>query len=80
LRGRAKRKLAVRFVTTVRALVTLELRRGSRVVAQVAGQAGPGRSRLTLRRLPARGRYTLRLTAVAGGETVRDSGRVRVRR
>jgi Domain of unknown function (DUF4394) len=80
LGGRAKRKLAVRFVTTVRALVTLELRRGSRVVAQVAGQSGPGRARLTFRRLPARGRYTLRLTAVAGDQAVRDAGRVRVRR
>jgi hypothetical protein len=70
----------VRFVTTVRALVTLELRRGSRVIAKVAGQAGPGRARLTFTRLPKRGGYTLRLTAVAGSETVTDSGRVRVRR
>jgi len=79
-RGRARRRLTVRFVTTVRALVTLRLRRGAKVVAQVADQVGPGRARLTFRRLPARGRYALRLTAVAGGETVRDTGRVRVRR
>jgi hypothetical protein len=76
--GRAKRRLAVRFVTTVRALVTLELRRGSRVVAKVAGQVGPGRAQLTFKRLPKSGRYTLRLTAVAGSETVTDTGRVRV--
>jgi len=78
--GRAKRRLAVRFVTTVRALVTLQLRRGSRVVAKVAGQAGPGRARLAFKRLPKPGRYALRLTAVAGSETVTDTGRVRVRR
>lgn len=78
--GRAKKRLAVRFVTTVRALVTLELRRGSRVVAKVAGQAGPGRARLTFKRLPKRGRYTLRLTAAAGSETVSDRGSVRVKR
>jgi hypothetical protein len=79
-RGRAKRPLVVRFVTTVPALVTLEIRRGARVVAQVADQVGAGRARLRFKRLPARGRYTLRLTAVAGDETVTDTGRVRVRR
>jgi Domain of unknown function (DUF4394) len=78
--GRARKRLVVRFVTTVRALVTLELRRGSRVVAKVAGQVGPGRARLAFRRLLARGRYALRLTAVAGDETVTDRGSVRVRR
>jgi hypothetical protein len=78
--GRARRRLAVRFVTTVRALVTLELRRGRRVVAQVAGQAGPGRAQLAFRRLPKRGRYTLHLMAVSGDETVTDAGRARVRR
>jgi hypothetical protein len=78
--GRARKRLAVRFVTTVRALVTLELRRGSRVVAKVAEQAGPGRARLAFRRLPKRGSYALRLTAVAGAETVTDRGSVRVRR
>jgi Domain of unknown function (DUF4394) len=78
--GRARKRLAVRFVTTVRALVTLELRRGSRVVAKVAGHVGPGRAQLAFRRLPKRGSYALRLTAVDGGDTVTDRGSVRVRR
>jgi Domain of unknown function (DUF4394) len=78
--GRARKQLAVRFVTTVRALVTLELRRGSRAVSRVADQVGPGRARLSFRRLPKTGRYTLRLTVVAGSETVTDRASVRVRR
>jgi uncharacterized protein DUF4394 len=78
--GRTRRRLAVRFVTTVQALVTLELRRGSRRVARVADQVGPGRARLSFARLPRRGRYTLRLTAAAGGETVTDTARLTVRR
>lgn len=79
-RGRAKKRLAVRFVTTVPALVTLELLRGSRVVAKVADQVAAGRARLAFSRLPKRGRYKLRLTAVAGADTATDGARVRVRR
>jgi hypothetical protein len=79
-RGRARRRLRVRFVTTMPALVTLELRRGARRVARVADRVGAGRARLSLRRLPPRGRYSLRLTAVAGDQTVRDTARLRVTR
>jgi Domain of unknown function (DUF4394) len=77
-RGRARRRLRVRFVTTMPALVTLELRRGARRVARVADRVGAGRTQLSFRRLPPRGRYTLRLTAVASDQTVRDTARLRV--
>lgn len=79
-RGRARRRLTVPLVTTMAARVTLEVRRGSRRVARVSRQVRRGRGQIALRRLPARGRYTLRLTAVAAGQTVRDSARLRVTR
>jgi Domain of unknown function (DUF4394) len=79
-RGRARRRLTVPLVTTMAARITLEVRRGSRRVARVRTRVRGGRARVTLRRLPARGRYTLRLTAAAAGQTVRDSARLRVTR
>jgi hypothetical protein len=79
-RGRARRRLRVRLVTTLPALVTLELRRGARRVVRVADRVGAGRARLSFRRLPPPGRYTMRLTAVAGDQTVRDTARLRVTR
>jgi Domain of unknown function (DUF4394) len=79
-RGRARRRLAVPLVTTLAARITLDVRRGSRRVARVSRQVRRGRARITLRRLPARGRYTLRMTATAGGQTVRDRARLRVTR
>ena len=79
-RGRARRRLTVPLVTTMAARITLDVRRGARRVARVSRQVRRGRARIALRRLPARGRYTLRLTAVAEGQTVRDSARLRVTR
>jgi hypothetical protein len=79
-RGRARRRLTVRFVTTVAARVTLDVRRGSRRVARVRKRVRSGRAQIRLRRLPARGRYTLRMTATASGQTVSDRARLRVTR
>lgn len=79
-RGRARRRLTVPMVTTMAARVTLEVRRGSRRVARVSRRVRRGRAQIALRRLPARGRYTLRLTAVAEGQTARDRARLRVTR
>jgi Domain of unknown function (DUF4394) len=79
-RGRARRRLTVPLVTTIAARITLDVRRGSRRVARVSGRVRRGRAQLALRRLPARGRYTLRLTAVVAGQTARDTARLRVTR
>jgi Domain of unknown function (DUF4394) len=79
-RGRARRRLTVPLVTTMAARITLDVRRGSRRVARVSRRVRHGRAQIALRRLPGRGRYTLRLTAVAAGQTVRDSARLRVTR
>jgi Domain of unknown function (DUF4394) len=79
-RGRARRRLAVPLVTTLAARITLDVRRGSRGVARVSRQVRRGRARIILRRLPSRGRYSLRMTATAGGQTVRDRATLRVTR
>jgi hypothetical protein len=79
-RGRARRKLAVSLVTTMQARVTLDVRRGSRRVALVSRRVRSGRARIVLRRLPARGRYTLRMSATAAGQAVTDRARLRVTR
>jgi hypothetical protein len=79
-RGRARRRLTVRLVTTLAARVTLDVRRRSRRLAHVRSRVRRGRAQVTLPRLPARGRYALRLTAVAGDQTVRDSASLRVTR
>jgi Domain of unknown function (DUF4394) len=80
-RGRARRRLTVPLVTTMSARITLDVRRGPRRVARVSRRLSrPGRAQVAIRRLPARGRYTLRLTAVAAGQTTRDSARLRVTR
>jgi hypothetical protein len=79
-RGRARRRLTVRLVTTLAARVTLDVRRRSRRLVRVRNRVSRGRAQVTLPRLPARGRYVLRLTAVAGDQTVRDSVSLRVTR
>jgi hypothetical protein len=55
-RGRARRRLAVRLVTTTAARIRLEVRKGPRRVARVSRRVRSGRAQVTLRRLPARGR------------------------
>jgi hypothetical protein len=80
-RGRARRRLAVRLVTTLPARVTLDIRRGSRRMSRVTRQVRGGRAQIRVRRLPARrGRYSLRLTAVAGDQRVTDRARLRITR
>jgi hypothetical protein len=79
-RGRTRRRLGVRVVTTMAARITLEVRRGSRRVARTVYRVEAGKRVLVLRRLPAPGSYTLRLTAVADGQTARDTARLAVTR
>jgi hypothetical protein len=78
--ARAKRRLRLRYVSTMDALVIVELRRGSRVVRRLTATAVAGRNTLMLRVPARRGRYTLALTAVAGDQRVTDSARLTVTR
>ena len=78
--GRKGRRLKVRFATTLDCTATLEIRKGSRRVKKVSDTVEAGRSSLTFRRLPKRGRYKLRLTAQTATERVRDTASLRVRR
>lgn len=80
--GRAHRALSVRFVVTRTSTVRLEVRKGSELVTKSKSRkVRAGRASLRIARLPRRrGSYTLRLVAKAGGKTVRDSAKLRVRR
>ena len=78
--GRSGRRLKVRFATTLGCVATLEIRKGSRRVRRVSDTVDEGRSSLTFRRLPKRGRYKIRLTAQTETEKVTDTASLRVRR
>ena len=78
--GRKGRRLKVRFATTLACVVTLEIRKGSKRVRRVSDSVRAGRGALTFRRLPAAGRYSLRLTARTATERVRDTVKLRIRR
>jgi hypothetical protein len=73
------RHVAVGYVSTAPARVTLELRRGSRVVQRVRQTVGAGRHSVRLRAPSRPGTYALRLTAVAGAQRVTDKARLLVR-
>jgi hypothetical protein len=81
----AGKRVRVPYLSTGPAAVVLEVRRGRRVVARVRGRANRGRNRITwngkVRRKAARaGRYTVRLTAAAGGVSASDQVALRVAR
>jgi VCBS repeat protein/centrosomal CEP192-like protein len=76
---RAGKQLRLRYVSTMDALVTVELRRGARVVRRFTATAVAGRNTLSFR-VRGRGRYTLALTAVAGDQRVTDAARLTVLR
>ena len=77
-RGRRGKRLRIRYVVTVAADVTLELRRGGRVVSRASGTAVPGRNTIALRLPAKRGGYSLALTARAGSQTATDRASVTV--
>ena len=79
LRTRAGR-LRLRYVTTMDAAVTVQLRRGRRVVRRAGDAAEAGSNTLSLRVPARRGRYSLVLTAVAGDQRVTDRARLTVLR
>ena len=79
-RLRAGKRVALTYIATTSAAVTLEVRRGSRVVARVVGTAKPGRNRLTWNGKAKRGTYRLELKATtAGGQVATDRATVKLR-
>jgi hypothetical protein len=58
--------------------VTIELRRGRRLITRVTRTAAAVANRLVVRAPRARGRYTLTLTAVAGSSRATDKARLTV--
>jgi hypothetical protein len=76
--ARARKRAKVAFVTTVAGRATLALRRGKKTLARRSMHAKAGRNTLTLKMPRKRGRYTLVLTARAGGQTATDRARVTV--
>jgi hypothetical protein len=84
LRSKRGRSVRVRYVSTAPAAVTLEIRRGKRVVARNTGTARAGRNVIVwngrIGRRPAKlGRYILVLKATAGdGQTAADRARLTV--
>ncbi len=71
-RARHGSRLRVRYVSTAAAQVTVELRRGGRVVRRARGTAARGRNTIRVLMPRAAGRYSLRLTASAGAQRVTD--------
>jgi hypothetical protein len=80
LTGRAKRTLTVTVVSTIGAVVSLELRKGTTSVRKIAATVKAGRTRIKITKLPAAGRYTLRLTATGGDQRTTDQGTLTIGR
>jgi hypothetical protein len=78
LTGRAGRPLLVRFVTSRRAAVVLEVLSGGRQVRRVRRDVGAGRDTLHVEPLP-RGRYEVRLTGDVAGDVASDEAALQVR-
>jgi Collagen triple helix repeat (20 copies)/NHL repeat len=78
--GRARRRVALRYLLTTRARLEVSVMRGRRVVTAWSAGARPGRRVLRLR-APARGgRYRLLVVARAGDQRSSDSATLIVRR
>jgi hypothetical protein len=79
--ARAKRQLLLRFVVTDDAAVTVEIRRGRRRVGRATTRSVKAGRAVMRVRAPARGRYTLVLTArAADGRQATDQARVTVKK
>jgi hypothetical protein len=78
--GKARKALTVRFALTSAASVTLLVRKGPKSVLRTKAKIlNGGRRTLKIPKLPAKGRYTLRLSATAHGKTVTDTAKLTVR-
>jgi uncharacterized repeat protein (TIGR01451 family) len=78
-RARRGKALRIGFGITRAARVTIAIRRGGRTIQRVRRSRRAGKRSLVITPRGA-GRYTLRITAVADGETAHDAARLRVRR
>ena len=78
LRAKRGQRLRLRYVTSDAARVTVEVRRGRRLITRSTRKAAAGTNRLVVRAPRARGRYTLSLTAVAGTSRATDKARLTV--
>jgi hypothetical protein len=76
--ARHGRRLRLRYVSTAAAVVTVELRRGRRVVRRVRGTAARGRNAIVVLMPRDAGSYSLQLTASAGAQRVTDRSRLTV--
>jgi hypothetical protein len=65
-------RLRLRYFTNLAARITIELRRDDRVIKRTRRTAARGPNTIALRIPGARGRYLVRLTAVAGTQRVTD--------
>ena len=72
---RRRRRLTIRYVSTLAARVTFDVRSKSRRVKRVRARAKPGRNKVVLR-IRRKGVYTVSLTARAGGQVFRDRARL----
>ena len=84
LKVRRGRAVTLRYISTASARTVLEVFRGARRVAAVAGNARPGKNAIRWngkvdRKKAGRGTYKLRLIATAGAQVARDSATVRLR-
>ncbi len=77
-RTKRKKSLRVLYAATRAATVTLEVRKGSKRIASASGRAVRGRNTVTVPKLAATGRYTLRLTATATNQTSTDTSSLTV--
>ena len=72
------RRLRLRYVSTIAAQVTIELRRGRRVIRRATRTAARGQNTAVVRTPGARGRYSLTLTAVAGTQRTTDRAQLTI--
>ena len=72
--------LTVLVVSTIPATISLDVRKGTKSVRKVAATVKAGRNRIKITKLPAAGKYTIKLTATAGAQRTTDSGTLTLRR
>jgi hypothetical protein len=72
------RRLHLRYISTIAAHITIELRRGRRLHTRITRTAAGGANTLVIRTPRARGRYTLKLTAVTRTGRATDRARLTV--
>jgi hypothetical protein len=77
-RASGGRRLRLRYVSTIAAQITVELRRGRRIARRVRRSAVSGQNTIVVRTPRRRGRYSLRLTAIAGTQRATDRARLNV--